>query len=76
MRCAIRSAQLFPRRSAQAWRGGPQHNLSRLLRGCDIAPMTEEMARQSGRACALAGTCDVVDAAVVALGLARNDLAS
>jgi hypothetical protein len=60
---------------AQAWRGGPQHNLSRLLRGCDIAPMTEEMARQPGRACALAGTSDVVDAAVVVLALARDDLA-
>ena len=36
---------------AQAWRGGPQHNLSRLLRGCDV-----------------------VDAAVVVLALARDDL--
>jgi hypothetical protein len=59
---------------AQAWRGGPQPNLSRLLRGCDVAPMTEDLARQAGRACALAGTSDVVDATVAVLGLARDDL--
>jgi hypothetical protein len=59
---------------AQAWRGGPQHNLSRLLRGCDVAPMTEDLARQAGRACALAGTSDIVDATVVVFGLGRDDL--
>ena len=47
---------------AQAWRGGPQHNLSRLLRGCRILPDTEETGRAAGAA---ARTSDVVDAIVV-----------
>lgn len=50
---------------AQAWRGGPQPRLSRLLRGCDVEPLTESLARLAGRALALSGTHDVVDAAVV-----------
>ena len=25
---------------AQAWRGGPQHQISRVLKACDILPMT------------------------------------
>jgi len=59
---------------AQAWRGGPQANLSRLLRGCRIEELTEQRARGAGVACASAGTSDVVDAAVVVGALARNDL--
>jgi hypothetical protein len=59
---------------AQAWRGGPQPMLSRLLRGCDIEPMSEQLAREAGRACALAGSSDVVDATVVVLALSRDDL--
>lgn len=51
---------------AQAWRGRPAHDLSRLLRGCQVLPDTEELGRMAGRACALAGTADVVDALVVA----------
>ncbi|MGH3775355.1 MAG: hypothetical protein ACRDRR_06400 [Pseudonocardiaceae bacterium] len=50
---------------AQAWCGGPQHNLSRLLRGCRIVPDDEIAGRAAGRACAAAGTSDVVDALVV-----------
>ena len=50
---------------AQAWHGGPQHNLSRLLRGCRIVPDDELVGRAAGRACAVAGTSDVVDALVV-----------
>ncbi|MGH3982475.1 MAG: PIN domain-containing protein [Gammaproteobacteria bacterium] len=50
---------------ARAWRGGPQHNLSRLLRGCRILPDDEMAGRAAGRACAAAGTSDVVDALVV-----------
>lgn len=59
---------------AQAWRGGPQHQLSRLLRGCKIEPMTEQLAREAGAACAAAKTSDVVDATVVVSALARGDL--
>lgn len=50
---------------AQAWCGGPQHNLSRLLRGCRIVPDDEITGRAAGRACAAAGTSNVVDALVV-----------
>lgn len=59
---------------AQAWRGGPQHQLSRLLRGCKIEPMTEQLAREAGAACAAAKTSDVVDATVVISALSRGDL--
>lgn len=54
---------------AQAWRGGPQPNLSRLLRGCDVLPDTEQLGRAAGVACARAGTGDVVDALVVTVAL-------
>lgn len=59
---------------AQAWRGGPQPMLSRLLAGCDVEPIDEPLARQAGRACARASTSDVVDAMVVVGALARGDL--
>ncbi|MGH3852942.1 MAG: hypothetical protein ACRDR6_05475 [Pseudonocardiaceae bacterium] len=52
---------------AQAWRGGPQPNLSRLMRGCRIVPDDEIAGRAAGRACAVAGTSDVVDALVVVI---------
>lgn len=54
---------------AQAWRGGPQPRLSRLLKGCDVLPDTEHIGRRAGRACAKAGTSDVVDAIVVVTAL-------
>lgn len=59
---------------AQAWRGGPQPELSRLLRGCRVELLDERLARSSGRACARAGTADVVDASVVMGALSRGDL--
>jgi hypothetical protein len=59
---------------AQAWRGGPQAELSRLLRGCQVEELTESRARGVGVACARSGTSDVVDASVVVGALARNDL--
>lgn len=59
---------------AQAWRGGPQPELSRLLRGCVIEPFEEGRARAAGKACALAATSDIVDASVVVGALGRNDL--
>lgn len=51
---------------AQAWRGGPQHQISRLLKACDIVPDDERTGRAAGVACAASGTADVVDAIVVA----------
>jgi hypothetical protein len=59
---------------AQAWRGGPQAQLSRLLRGCRIEDLDEGRARAAGVACARSASRDVVDASVVAGALARGDL--
>jgi predicted nucleic acid-binding protein len=51
---------------AQAWRGGPQHQISRVLKGCDIIPDDQRTGRAAGVACAASGTSDVVDAIVIA----------
>jgi predicted nucleic acid-binding protein len=56
----------------QAWRGGPQARLSRLLRGCRIEPFTEQQARTAGAALAASGSSDLVDAAVVMAALERD----
>jgi len=58
----------------QAWRGGPQAALSRLLKGCRIETLNEARARAAGAACARAGTKDVIDASVVLGALARADV--
>jgi predicted nucleic acid-binding protein len=50
---------------AQAWRGGPQQQISRVLKGCDIVPDDERTGRAAGVACGASGTADVVDAIVV-----------
>jgi predicted nucleic acid-binding protein len=54
---------------AQAWRGGPQHQISRILKACDIVPDDERAGRAAGVACAASGTADVVDAIVVATAI-------
>ena len=51
---------------AQAWRGSPQHQISRVLKGCDILPDDAATGRAAGIACAASGTADVVDAIVIA----------
>lgn len=52
----------------QVWRGRPsQADLARFLRGCEVTPDTEELARAAGVACGASGTADVVDALVVVL---------
>jgi predicted nucleic acid-binding protein len=51
---------------AQAWRGGPHHQISRVLKACDIVPDDERTGRAAGVACAASATTDVVDAIVVA----------
>jgi predicted nucleic acid-binding protein len=58
----------------QAWRGGPQARLSRLVNGCRIEPFTESQARAAGAALAASNGRDLVDAAVVVTALARGDL--
>jgi hypothetical protein len=53
---------------AQAWRHGPAHNLSRLLKGCQVVEdLPEPNARAAGELCARTGTSDIVDAVVVLL---------
>lgn len=59
---------------AQAWRGGPQPLLSRLLKGTTIEPLAETGARSAGAICALAETADVIDASVVVGALIRDDI--
>jgi len=54
---------------AQAWRGGPQHQISRVLKACEIPPDDEHLGRAAGVACAASGTNDVVDAIVVATAI-------
>jgi predicted nucleic acid-binding protein len=58
----------------QAWRGGPQARLSRLVSGCRVEPFTEQQARSAGKALAASGASDLIDAAVVVTALARGDL--
>ncbi len=58
----------------QAWRGGPQPNLSRLLKGCHVVSDDERIGRAAGAACAVADTSDVVDAIVVVTAVAHGAL--
>ena len=58
---------------AQVWRGGPQAQLSRLLRGCKVAELDEAEARAAGALCGAAGTSDIVDAALVVGAIDRDD---
>jgi predicted nucleic acid-binding protein len=51
---------------AQVWRGGPQHQISRVLKACDILPDDQRTGRAAGVACAASGTAEVVDAIVIA----------
>ena len=59
---------------AQAWRGGPQHNLSRMLKPCVVEAVAENAARAIGKLLAANGSSDVVDAAVVISAAKRGDL--
>ena len=58
---------------AEAWRGGPQHRLSRLLKGCKIEELNESQARDVGALVAQCGLPDTVDVAVAEGALRRND---
>jgi len=59
---------------AQAWRGGPQAELSRLVNGCRIEDLNELRSRAAGRACGRAHAADVIDAVVAVGAIARGDL--
>ena len=59
---------------AQAWRGGArQASLARLLRMCQVEPMSEELARNVGVLARESGHDDVVDVAVVEGAVRRGD---
>jgi predicted nucleic acid-binding protein len=58
---------------AEAWRGGPQHRLSRMLKGCRIEPLTETQAREVGVLAERSGLHDTVDLADAEGALRRND---
>lgn len=58
---------------AEGWRGGPQPNLSRLLKGCDTEDLTKTLARAVGALAARADHDDVVDVSVVEGAVRRND---
>jgi predicted nucleic acid-binding protein len=59
---------------AQAWRGGPRHaNVSRLLKACQVEPMTEDQARAVGVLAGKADSRDVVDVSVVEGAIRRDD---
>ncbi len=59
---------------AQVWRGGPQAELSRILKGCRVESLDATSGRAAGNACGRAGTSDVIDATVVVGSIARGDL--
>ncbi len=54
---------------AQSWRGGPQPQISRVLKGCDIVPDDQRIGRAAGVACTASATSDVVDAIVIATAI-------
>jgi hypothetical protein len=58
---------------AEAWRGGPQQQLSRLLKGCLVEPMTERQARAVGVLVGRSGLSDTVDVAVAEGAIRRSD---
>ena len=58
----------------EAWRGGPQPELSRLLAGCQMEELSEALARSAGALLALANRSDLIDATVVVGAVAREDV--
>lgn len=51
---------------AEAWRGGPrQTSLARMLVGCLVEDMTDDLARRTGELSGRAGHDDISDVAVV-----------
>lgn len=57
----------------EAWRGGPQPQLSRLLKGCTVEPLAESQARAIGKLAAASGLDDTVDLAVAEGAIRRGD---
>jgi hypothetical protein len=59
---------------AQAWRGGRQALLARLLSGCGVEALDDGQARSVGSLAARAATIDIVDVCVVEGAIRRRDL--
>ena len=60
---------------AQSWRGGGhQALLARLLAGCDVEALDDDLARAVGSLAARAATTGIVDACVVEGAMRRHDL--
>jgi hypothetical protein len=57
---------------AQASRAPTQAGLRRLLRGCEVTPLTEADAHGIGALLGASRTRDIVDASVVALAIQRD----
>lgn len=57
---------------AQAWRNPAQARLGMLLRGSDIRPLDDVLARAAGRLCGETKTTDIVDATVAVLAVNLN----
>jgi hypothetical protein len=59
---------------AQAWRGGArQASLARLLRLCDVEPMSGQLAKRVGALVSESDHDDIVDVAVVEGAIRRGD---
>lgn len=58
---------------AQAWRGGRQARLARFLRGCEIEPLDEQLARGAGALLGRTESTDAVDAVVAQSAAQRGD---
>jgi hypothetical protein len=59
---------------AQAWRGGRQALLGRLLAGCGVEALDDGQARAVGSLAARAAATDIVDVCVVEGAIRRRDL--
>lgn len=58
---------------AEAWRGGPQHRLSMMLKGCEVEDLSGAQARSVGALIARCGLDDTIDVAVAEGAMRRND---
>lgn len=58
----------------EAWRGGRQALIARLLRNCEIEPLDERLARRAGELLGRTGTDDPVDAIVAQSAARRGDV--
>lgn len=59
---------------AQGWDTRPRAAaLHRMLRGCEVSPLTEGRAKAAAALCQDSGTSDVIDASVVLTAIAYDD---